>query len=152
MEDINFEELPELSTNTDDKPKASCDTVRIVADDPIEVAPDLSDYQCLHNFLVIWPDSVPRHKGKIVLPAGLTNPNQIEEPDEGLVLAAGGDCSAAKQGDHVAYWKNAGSWQRMKGKRVRVLRETEIYLVRKTTEHPTATDDDPADGATAGIH
>ena len=94
-----------------------------------DVPPDLSGFVCLHNWVVIWPKQPSQYKGKIKLPLGVTLDEK--KSDEGLVLAPGNDCAHAKVGDEVHYWKHAGSWQMLDGKEVRVLKETEIYMVKR---------------------
>jgi len=91
--------------------------------------PSLDGFVCLHNWLVIWPKQPSQYKGKIKLPLGVTLDDK--KSDEGVVLSAGNRCESVVVGDEVHYWKHAGSWQMIDGKEVRVLKETEVYLVKR---------------------
>lgn len=91
--------------------------------------PDLSDITPLGEWIVVWPAKAERYQGKIYVPEGSTaNPNEGKAPSEGEVLLVGDKVNPEiKVGMKVHFWKHAGSWEWVRGKQVRVVREVDIF-------------------------
>ena len=98
-----------------------------------DIAPDYSGVVAMNDFVVIWPVRPPKTKGAIVIPEGAKT-TEIGR-DEGTILMVGPKCKLGFEvGDHVYYYRHAGSWQvapEVDNKLIRLMKEVEIYARRK---------------------